>query len=179
MRGPNQEAVDRITPALYAELRRLAASYFRSEQPDNTLQPTALVHEAYLRLIEQKDVQFQNRAHFLGIAAQLMRRILVDKARRRNAAKRGGGQRKVVLEESMGLSQKREVDLMILDDLLERLSQMDARQARIVELRFFGGLSMKETADVLGVSEVTVKRDWSHAKAWLHREMSYRKTSEG
>jgi RNA polymerase sigma-70 factor, ECF subfamily len=170
----NREVVDRMLPQVYSELRRIAGAYFRSEAAGQTLQPTALVNEAYFRLIAQRDVRYQNRAHFVGVAAQIMRRILVDYARRRHAGKRGAGWRKVSLEEIPEFP-KGGINLIALDEALQRLSQVDARQSRIVEMRYFGGLSMEEVADVLGISTVTVKRDWSFAKAWLHRELKRKK----
>jgi RNA polymerase sigma-70 factor (ECF subfamily) len=169
--GGNREAPARLMPLVYDELRRLADHYLRRERPDHTLQPTALVHEAYLRLIDQTRVDWQNRAHFFGVAAQLMRRILVDHARRHQASKRGGFQQKLALDEAVDYSQTRDVDLVKLDDALTALAKFDARQSRIVELRFFGGLTIEETAEALGISPATVKVDWSMAKAWLRREI--------
>jgi RNA polymerase sigma-70 factor, ECF subfamily len=169
--GGNREAPARLMPLVYDELRRLADHYLRRERPDHTLQPTALVHEAYLKLIDQTRVDWQNRAHFFGVAAQLMRRILVDHARRHQASKRGGFQQKLTLDEAVDYSQTRDVDLVKLDDALTALAKFDARQSRIVELRFFGGLTIEETAEALGISPATVKVDWSMAKAWLRREI--------
>ena len=169
--GGNREAPARLMPLIYDELRRLADYYLRRERPDHTLQPTALVHEAYLKLIDQTRVDWQNRAHFFGVAAQLMRRILVDHARRHRASKRGGFQQKLTLDEAVDYSQPRDVDLVKLDDALTALAKFDARQSRIVELRFFGGLTIEETAEALGISPATVKVDWSMAKAWLCREI--------
>jgi len=143
----------------------------RRERRDHTLQPTALVHEAYLRLIDQRQVNWQNRAHFFAIAAQAMRRIIVDHARRHNAQKRGGEDIKVELDEAVALPATTDLDFVKLDDALTALAAIDPQQNRIVELRFFGGLSIEETAEVMGISPATVKRDWSMAKAWLHREM--------
>ncbi len=168
----DQEVLDKLIPIVYEELRRQAARYLRRERPGHTLQTTALIHEAYLRLIDQKDVQWQNRAHFYAISAQLMRRILVDHARSRQAAKRGGSGIKLPLEEAMIASEGREVDLVALDEALERLAKIDPQQSRVVELKFFSGLSVEETAEVLAVSPRTVKRDWNVAKAWLRREIS-------
>jgi len=168
----DREALDKLIPIVYTELRRQAAGYLRRERPGHTLQTTALIHEAYLRLIDQKDVRWQNRAHFFAIAAQLMRRILVDHARSRQAAKRGGSDIKLPLEATMIASEGSEVDLVALDEALERLAAIDPQQGRVVELRFFSGLSVEETAEVLGVSTRTVKRDWNVAKAWLRREIS-------
>jgi RNA polymerase sigma factor (TIGR02999 family) len=169
--GGNREAPARLMPLVYDELRRLADHYLRRERPDHTLQPTALVHEAYLKLVDQTRVDWQNRAHFFGVAAQLMRRILVDHARRHQAEKRGGFQQKLTLDEAVDYSQTRDVDLVKLDDALTALAKFDARQSRIVELRFFGGLTIEETAEALGISPATVKVDWSMAKAWLRREI--------
>ena len=165
-------ALDSLTPVVYDELRRLAANYLHRERPDHTLQPTAVVHEAYMRLVDQQSVRWQNRAHFFGIAAQMIRRILVDHARGVRAAKRGGGVAALSLDEALGVSEKRDLEVEALDDALRTLSQIDPQQGRIVELRFFTGLSIEETAEVLGVSESTVKRDWVSAKAWLFRELS-------
>jgi RNA polymerase sigma factor (TIGR02999 family) len=157
---------------VYEELHSLASRYLRHERQDLTLQPTALVHEAYLRLVDQHDVRWQNRAHFFGVAAQAMRRILVDNARAYQAAKRGGGRGKVPLNEITIAAPQQSVDLMQLDEALTRLAAVDHQQARVVELRFFGGLTVEETAEVLGTSPTTVKREWRLARAWLHREMS-------
>jgi len=165
-------ALDKLTPLVYQELRRLARGYLKRERPDHILQTTALVHEAYLRLIDWKKVKWQNRAHFFGISAQLMRRILVDFARSRQYAKRGGRQPHVSLEEASVIAPSRPLDIVALDDALTTLGVLDQRQSRVVELRFFGGLSIAETAEVLKVSEGTVRRDWSLAQAWLHRELS-------
>ena len=169
--GGNREAPARLMPLVYDELRRLADHYLRQERPDHTLQPTALVHEAYLKLIDQTRVDWQNRAHFFGVAAQLMRRILVDHARRHQAEKRGGFRQKLTLDEAVDYSHTRDVDLVKLDEALTALAQFDARQSRVVELRFFGGLTIEETAEALGISPATVKVDWSMAKAWLRREI--------
>jgi RNA polymerase sigma factor (TIGR02999 family) len=165
-------ALDRLMPNVYNELRRLARSYLRRERPDHTLETAALVHEAYLRLIDQKRVSWQNRAHFFGVAAQSMRRILVDHARAHDAAKRGGGAYKIDIENAFQLPGQKNVDLVALDEALSRLEQLDGQQSRIVELRFFGGLSIEETAEAIGISPATVKRDWTMAKAWLHRQIS-------
>jgi RNA polymerase sigma factor (TIGR02999 family) len=167
-----KDAPARLMPLVYDELRRLADHYLRQERPDHTLQPTALVHEAYLRLVDQSRVEWQGRAHFIGVAAQLMRRILVDHARRHHASKRGGFQQRLSLDEAVDYSQPRDLDLVALDDALNALEQFDERQSRIVELRFFGGLTIEETAEALGVSPATVKVDWNMAKAWLLREVS-------
>ena len=167
----NGEASAKLIPMVYAELRRLAASYMRKERCDHTLQATALVHEAYLKLIEQRSVNWQSRAHFFGIAAQIMRRILVDHARGHLRDKRGGGQQEVPLDEAIIFAPEQSGELINLDEALNRLATLDPRQAKIVELRFFGGLNVDETAEVLGISPKTVKRDWSVAKAWLHGEL--------
>jgi RNA polymerase sigma-70 factor (ECF subfamily) len=172
-RGGDENAARRLIPVVYQELRRLAGRYMREERRDHTLQPTALVHEAYLRLVEQAGVDWQNRAHFLGIAAQMMHRILVDHARGHARMKRGGEQIRVPLEEAIVLPVN-DGQLLALDEALHRLAKIDPRQSRIVELRFFGGLSVEETAEVLGVSPKTVKRDWSVARAWLHAEVAHR-----
>jgi RNA polymerase sigma factor (TIGR02999 family) len=164
----NTAALDQLMPIVYDELRNIAARYLRRERPDHTLQPTALVNEAYLRLIDQKQVEWQNRAHFMGVAAQMMRRILVDHAKNINRAKRGGGARKVSLDEAVALSEVRTDGLVELDAALTALAALDERKSRIVELRYFGGLSVQETAEVLKVSEITVARDWKLAKAWLY-----------
>ena len=167
----SQEAADKLIPVVYDELKRLARSYMRRENPSHTLQTTALVNEAYLKLIRQKDVNWRGRAHFIGVAAQLMRRILIDHAKGRLREKRGGEQVVVSLNEALTFSPERSEELLKLDEALERLSKLDARQSRIVELRFFGGLSIDETAEFLGISPKTVKRDWTVAKAWLRSEL--------
>jgi RNA polymerase sigma factor (TIGR02999 family) len=166
----DQKALDDLLPLVYDELRRLARSYLQRERSGHTLQSTALVNEAYLRLVDQ-NVSWQSRAHFFGIAAQMMRRILVDHARARDAAKRGAGDFKVTLDEDIAVSGARDVDVIALDIALENLAKLDPQQGRIVELRFFAGLSIEETAEVLSISPATVKRDWAMAKAWLSREM--------
>jgi len=168
----DQAALEQLTPLVYSELHRLAHRYLGRERKGHTLQTTALVHEAYLRLIDQKEVRWQNRAHFFAIAAQMMRRILVDYARSRNVAKRGGDARQVSLDEAMDVSDERAADVIALDEALKSLSDLDQRKGRIIELRFFGGLSIEETAEVLGVSPGTVMRDWTFAKAWLQREIN-------
>ncbi len=166
------DARDRLMQIVHQELRRRAAAYLRRERRGHTLQPTALVNEAYLRLAGQSDVAWQNRAHFFGLASQMMRRILVDHAREHQAAKRDGARLRVTLDEAVAVSEERQVDLVLLDQALDELSALDPRQGRIVELRFFGGLSLEETAEALGISLATSKRDWTVAKAWLHRRMS-------
>ena len=163
-------ALENLLPLVYDELRRLARSYLQRERSGHTLQSTALVHEAYIRLVDQ-DVSWQSRAHFFGIAAQMMRRILVDHARGKNAAKRGDGACVVTLDEAIAGTGSRDVNILALDEALERLAKLDPQQSRIVELRFFAGLSIEETGEVLGISPATVKRDFAMAKAWLHREM--------
>jgi len=168
----DKEALDRLMPIVYDELRRQAARYLKREQPGHTLQTTALIHEAYVRLVDQRHVQWQNRAHFFGIAAQLMRRILVDHARSKKRAKRGGSDVRVSLGEANVAARGRDLDVVALDEALSRLGKIDEQQSRVVELRFFSGLSVEETAEVMGISRSTVKRDWSMAKAWLHRELS-------
>jgi RNA polymerase sigma factor (TIGR02999 family) len=173
----DQQALEQLTPMVYTELRRLADRYLRRERPGHTLQSTALVHEAWMKLIDQRSVQWQNRAHFFGVAAQLIRRILVDYARNRHAAKRGAHACKLSLDEAIAVPQKRDLDLVALDDALGGLANLDPQQSRIVELRFFAGLSIEETAEVLHISPATVKRDWVAAKAWLSREMSGRAES--
>lgn len=167
-------AASKLIPVVYNELRRLAGSYMRRERVDHTLQATALVHEAYVKLIEQRSVNWQSRAHFFGVAAQLMRRILIDYARGHSRQKRGGEQKKVSLEDAFVFDEQRADELLAVDESLKRLAEMDPRQARVVELRFFGGLSVEEAAEVLGVSAKTVKRDWSVAKAWLYADLKER-----
>ncbi len=173
------QVVDDILPLIYDELRRLAGNYLRRERSDHTLQPTALVHEAYLKLVDQTQVKWQNRAHFFGIAANIMRRILVDYARQHRADKRGGAAEKLPLEEEILIvSEGKSAELLALDEALENLSKIDSQKSKIVELRYFGGLSVEETAEVLGVSEVTVKRHWRMAKAWLYGQLSNENTNE-
>ena len=167
----DQAAVDLLLPVIYDELRKLASNYLRRERPDHTLQPTALVHEAYLRLVDQTRVNWQNRAHFLGVAAQIMRRLLVDHARKHNAEKRGQDFQKLSLDENIDRAVERSSELIALDEALKSFAEFDEQKARMVELRYFGGLSIEETADVLGVTPTTVKRHWRFAKAWLYGEM--------
>lgn len=174
----NQAALDRLTPLVYEELHRLAHQHMSRERGDHTLQTSALVNEAYLRLIDQRSVHWQNRSHFFSIASRLMRRILVDHARAHNYAKRGGGALRVSLDEAAFVSQERASELVALDEALTSLAAIDQRKCQVVELRFFGGMSVEETATALGVSPVTVKRDWSTAKAWLHREIEKGVASE-
>ena len=166
------EARDDLVPLVYAELRRRAGAYLRRERPDHTLQPTALVHEAYLRLIGQERVTWQNRAHFFGVAAQMMRRILVDHARAHRAAKRPDNDLKVSLNERIGAAQPRDCELLLLDQALDELEGLDTRQRHIVELRYFGGLTEQEVAVVLALSRATVTREWQTARAWLYRRMT-------
>jgi RNA polymerase sigma-70 factor, ECF subfamily len=173
-----QGAVDKLMPLVYRELHRLAQRYMAQERPGHTLQPTALVNEAYLRLVDVGKVSFQNRAHFFGVSAQLMRRILVEFARRHGSLKRGGEVQRVSLEESLVVYGERGADLVRLDDALRTLATIDARRSRVVELRFFGGLTVEETAEVLKVSPETVMHDWKLAKVWLLREMSGEKRDE-
>lgn len=169
--GGDQSALDRLAPIVYDELRRLARHYMKGERRDHSLQATTLVNEAYLRLVDYKKMRWENRAHFFAVSAQLMRRILVDHARQRNQ-KRGAGVEHVALEDTAVIGPGRGQDLVALDDAMAALARLDPRKARVVELRFFGGLSVEETAEVVKVSPVTVMRDWSTARAWLHREMS-------
>src|ERR1051325_4217359 len=195
----DKEALDQLMPIVYEELRRQAARYLRKERPGHTLQTTALIHEAYVRLVDQHHLQLQNRAQFFGIAAQLMRRILVDHARTKNRVKRGGSNVKVSIDDAtfavigqdlddVALDEElqrlaeiddatfavkgQDLDVVALDEALQRLAEIDAQQSRVVELRFFSGLTVEETAEVMGISKATVKRDWSMAKAWLHRELT-------
>ena len=165
------QALEKLTPLVYGELHRLASRYLRRERPDHTLQSTALVNEAYLKLVGQHSMRWQNRAHFFGIAAQLIRRILVDHARSRFAEKRGSSAPKLSLEEVPEAVAVRELDLVALDDALDDLAKIDPRQSRVVELRFFAGLSVEETAEVMQMSPATVKREWTAAKAWLFRQL--------
>ena len=169
----DQAVLDKLMPLVYEELRRMAARSLRKERQGHTLQTTALIHEAYLKLIDQRDPRWQNRAHFFAIAAQAMRRILVDYARERHREKRGGSAENLPIEEAdLVVSNEKGVDLVALDEALTRLAKFDERQARVVELRYFSGLDIDETAEVLGISNATVRRDWNIAKAWLRREIS-------
>ena len=174
----DQSALDQLAPLVYGELRRLAREHMRRENPGHMLQTTALVNEAYLRLVDLKRLQWQNRAQFFGIAAQLMRRILVDYARSRHYQKRGGATRQVSLDEAATVTKGRSAEFIELDDALESLAAIDTRKSRIVELRYFGGLSVKETAEVLHLSPRTVLREWELARAWLHRELSREEKDE-
>jgi RNA polymerase sigma factor (TIGR02999 family) len=167
----DREALERLMPLIESELHGIARRYMRRENPGHTLQTTALVNEAYFRLVDQRNVRWQNRAHFFAIAAQIMRRILLNYARDRHRAKRGGQAVQVSLSEVAVVDEERSAELIALDEALGRLAAIDARKCRVVELRYFGGLSVEETAEVLGVSEVTVARDWKMAKAWLKREI--------
>lgn len=170
-RAGDEESLRRLAPLVYDELRRIARRQLRRERPDHTLQTTALVHEAYLCLVKREPMDFENRAHFFAICAQLMRQILVQYARRRNAAKRDGGFR-LTLDSAVAMAERRSTDLVALDDALNGLAELDSQQSRVVELRFFGGLSIDETARVLGISPATVKRHWSTARVWLHYQIS-------
>jgi RNA polymerase sigma-70 factor (ECF subfamily) len=169
--GGDQGALDRLTPIVYQELHRLARWHMRRERPGHSLQATALVNEAYMRLVDYKRMAWQNRAHFFAVSAQLMRRILVEHARKHNL-KRGGGVQHIAFDEAAVVGEGRDADLVALDDALKTLADIDPRKAQVVELRFFGGLSVEETAEVLKVSPVTVMRDWNTAKAWLYRELA-------
>jgi RNA polymerase sigma factor (TIGR02999 family) len=168
----DESALDKLVPQVYQELRRLARRQMRRERPDHILQTTALINEAYLRLIDLRNVQWQNRAHFFALCARLMRRILVDFARSRHYAKRGGGAQPVSLDQSMVVSPEHSMELVAVDDALKALTKVDGRKGQVVELRFFGGLTVEETAEVLKVSPETVRRDWKLAKVWLLRELS-------
>lgn len=168
----NQAALDELLPLVNSELRKLASRYMRRESPGHSLQTSALVNEAYLRLIDQKNVRWQNRAHFFGIAAQLMRRILIDHARSHQYQKRGGGAIQVSLDEAAAVTEARAAELLAIDEALEKLTAMDIRKGRIVELRFFGGLTEEETAEVMKISVPTIQREWRAAKAWLHRMLT-------
>lgn len=169
-RGGDSEALKRLTPIVYNELHRLARRYMKGERPDHSLQATALVNEAYLRLVDYKRIEWRDRAHFLAISAQLMRRILVEHARRRNL-KRGAGVKRITLDEAVAVSSRPPVDLVALDDAMNALARFDPRKVQVVEMRFFGGLSVEETAQVLQVSPITVMRDWTTARSWLYREL--------
>jgi RNA polymerase sigma-70 factor (ECF subfamily) len=174
----SNDALEALMPLVYKELKRLAGSYLRRERPDHTLQSAALVNEAYLRLVDQNQTHWQNKAHFYGIAAQMMRRILADHARGHNAAKRGSGMPELELDEAIAPAQSRSLDLVDLEEALQKLERLDPQQGRIVELRFFSGLSIEDTANVLSISPATVKRDWAAARAWLFREVGARRNLE-
>jgi RNA polymerase sigma factor (TIGR02999 family) len=169
--GGDESALENLMPLVYSELHRLAAIYLSRERPGHTLQSTALVHEAFLRLVDQNSVQWQNRAHFYGVAAQMIRRILVDHARAHLTAKRGSGALKLSIEDALNEPKRQDLDIVALDDALTSLGQFDPQQCHVVELRFFSGLSIEETAEALRISPATVKRDWNAAKAWLYREI--------
>jgi len=171
-RKGDETALDRLIPLVYDEMRRLARYYMRRERLGHTLQTTALINEAYIRLVDHKGMRWQNRAHFYAVAAQAMRRILVDNARSRHYAKRGGGAQMVELDEAAVVAQQQAAEMVALDDALNDLTALDPRQSKTVELRYFGGMSVEETAEALGVSPVTVMRDWRAAKAWLLRSLS-------
>ena len=168
----DNSAPNQLLPLVYDELRKLASGYLQNERPDHTLQATALVHEAYIRLVDWENVSWQNRAHFFAVAAQVMRNILVDHARKKKAEIHGGNLQKLALDEAISFSNSKDVDLVDLDDALKELEKLDERQSKIVELRFFSGLSIEETAHVLGVSTMTVSRDWNFVKAWLYRRLN-------
>lgn len=171
--GGNPAALDELMPLVYDELRRQAGRFLRKERGNHTLQTTALIHEAYLKLVDQRDVKWQNRAHFFAVASQLMRRILVDYARARAREKRGGSNENLPLEAALTVAaEEKPVDLIALDEALNKLAKIDGRQARVVELRYFGDLSLEETAEVLAISRATAAREWNVARAWLHREMT-------
>jgi RNA polymerase sigma factor (TIGR02999 family) len=174
----DKNAVNQLMPLVYDELRRIAASHLRRERPGHTLQSTALVHEAYMRLIDQRSVEWRNRAHFFAIASRMIRRILVDHARGHQAAKRGAGAPRLSLDEAIGVPGGRDLDLVALDDSLEALSKIDPDQSRLVELRYFAGLTIEETAEVMQISPATVSREWNAARAWLFRELSRGSTSD-
>jgi RNA polymerase sigma factor (TIGR02999 family) len=177
LRSGNQAVADQLVGLIYDELRRIAGAQMRRERSGHTLQATAVVHEAYMRLAGEQDIEWQNRAHFFAIAARTMRRVLLDYARQRHAGRRGGeGARKVDIDAELLIGDDRLEDVVALDEVLERLSQMDPEQGRIVELRFFGGLNVEETAEVMGISPRTVKREWRLAKAWLDRELATAKS---
>lgn len=167
-----QGAAKKLLPIVYDELRRLAASYLKLERPDHTLQPTALVHEAYIRLIDQTNVDWKNRTHFFSVAAGMMRRVLVDHARKHKAEKRGGHETKIALDDAVSFPQSENIDVIAVDDALFDLAKLDPQQSRIVELRFFGGLTLDEVAEVMNISRSTVKREWNMARAWLYDELN-------
>jgi RNA polymerase sigma-70 factor, ECF subfamily len=174
----NEQAASKLVPLIYDEMRRLAGRYMRRERADHTLQATALVHETYVKLVEQRS-DWQSRAHFFGVAAQVMRNILIDYARGHLRAKRGGDKREVSLDEALVFSPQKSEDLLAVDEALQRLAKLDPRQSKIVEMRFFGGLTVEETAEALGISPITVKREWSLARAWLYGELEQRGSHTG
>lgn len=167
-----KESLDEMLPFVYAELKRLAENYLRKERPDHTLQPTALVHEAYMRLVDQRNVNWTNRAQFIGLAAQMMRRILVNHAESHKASKRGAGEQKVSLDEAINFFDEQNIDLLILNEALTELAKFDEQKSKVVELRFFGGLTIDETAAALDKSTATIEREWNLARAWLRREIT-------
>lgn len=171
-RDGDQEALDKLMPLVYDELRRIASRYMKRERAGHTLQTTALVNEAYVRMVGHQNVDWQNRAHFFGVAASVMRHLLVDRARANGRVRRGANPQQVTLDEGVVISEQKDEELLALDEALTKLNEIDERKVKIVELRFFSGLSAEETAEVLGVSEITVKRDWLKAKAWLYRELT-------
>jgi RNA polymerase sigma-70 factor, ECF subfamily len=170
-RSGDRDALEHLVPLVYAELRKIAARYLRGERPGHTLQPTALVNEAYVKLVDREAASWENRAHFLGCAATIMRNILVDHARARRASKRGGGRTNITLDDSVAITDERAVDVVALDEALVGLAKLNADQARVVELRYFGGLSIEETAETMGLSSATVRRHWTVARLWLRREI--------
>lgn len=170
-RQGDKNALDQMTPVLYDELRRIARHFLAAERPDHTLQPTALVHEAYMRLVDQRSVDWKNRAHFLGVAASMMRRILINHARAQQAAKREGFTQAIALEDALGVFTNPQVDLVLLNRALQELTELDPQQGRVVELRYFGGLTIEETAEAMGISPATVKREWGTARLWLIRQI--------
>ena len=172
LKAGDANATERLFPLVYREFRAMAARYLRNERVDHTLEPTALVHEAYLKMIDQNRIDWQGRTHFFAVAAQAMRRVLIDHARQHRRQKRGGGRQKIMLDESLAISPKRAEELVALDEALDRLAGLDQRQAKVVEMRFFGGMKVEEVAKVLEVSKRTVEGDWTMAKAWLKRELS-------
>jgi len=174
----NQQALEEMLPLIYDELRRLAHNFLYRERPGHTLQTTALVHEAYLKLIDQRDARWQNRAHFFAIAAQAMRRILIDSARQHIADKRGGGGQKLSLAEGATITPEPDSNLLALDEALNALAEIDAQQSRIIELRYFGGLTIEETAEVMKLSPATIKREWTMARAWLHQSLTNEKIEQ-
>jgi RNA polymerase sigma factor (TIGR02999 family) len=178
-RGGNRAALDELMPLIYAEFRQLASRALSRERPNHTLQSTALAHELYLKLIDQKRAQWRDREHFFAMASQIIRRILVDYARRLHAQRRGGLDTRITLDEALAPQQDRDLNLVELDDALEALSQIDSQQAKIIELRFFGGLSIEATGRILGVSPSTVNREWNLARAWLYRELSRSANASG
>ena len=177
-RNGDQEALDQLMPLVYEELRRMANHYMRNERKGHTLQTSALVNEAYLRLVDHENIDWQNRSHFFGLAAQAMRRILVDHARSRNYQKRGGNAERVSLDEAANFAEERATELIALDEALQELAKLDPRKSQIVEMRYFGGLTGEEVAEALGISTATVSRDWETAKAWLLRELSRKELME-